>query len=98
MKIASSDSKSDKFKFVLTDTNISYYKPKRTKAAATIDLVVCQTVDEGSIVKKTVKEETLYCFKLQTADRVYNLGATSEADAQEWVSKLNYVIKKLRKK
>eukprot|EP01122_Echinamoeba_exundans_P009633 TRINITY_DN3450_c0_g2_i1.p1 TRINITY_DN3450_c0_g2~~TRINITY_DN3450_c0_g2_i1.p1 ORF type:complete len:1133 (+),score=306.85 TRINITY_DN3450_c0_g2_i1:263-3400(+) len=92
---SSSEEGYKKYKTVLKNGELALFKPKKSKAYTTIDLVLCPSIEDTTLSSKTVGEEKYFYFSLQTADRVYKLGGKDEADVADWLSKLNDTIRSL---
>jgi hypothetical protein len=84
-----------KYKTVLKNGELALFKPKKSKAYTTIDLVMCPSIEDTTLSSKTVGDEKYFYFSLQTADRVYKLGGKEEADVSDWLAKLNDTIRSL---
>ncbi len=84
-----------KYKFVLENGSLKYFKPKKSKPDAVIHLSLCPFVQPST--PRTLKTHQYYAFELKTPERIYTVAADTKEECDEWIDAINKLIHLLTK-
>jgi hypothetical protein len=84
-----------KYKFVLENGSLKYFKPKKSKPDAVIHLSLCPFVQPST--PRTLKTHQYYAFELKTPERIYTIAADTKEECDEWIDAVNKLIHLLTK-